>query len=230
VTTPLVQLEGVARTYADGAVAVEALRPCDLVLEAGDSVAVTGPSGSGKSTFLHVLGCLDRPTSGTYRLDGRDVTRLADSELAAVRNRAIGFVFQRFHLLRDESALRNVELPLLYAGLPRPERRRRAAAALDRVGLSDRVEHVPGRLSGGEQQRVALARALVKEPRLLLADEPTGNLDSASGERVLALLDEVHRAGTTLVLITHDPGVARHGRRRLVLLNGVLSEVAPPPP
>ena len=151
---PLVVFERVARTYRNGPVAVEALRACDLVVEAGEHVAVTGPSGSGKSTFLHVIGCLDRPTSGTYRFDGRDVTSLSDRELAAVRNRAIGFVFQRFHLLRDETAQRNVELPLLYGGVPRAERRRRAAAALEAVGLAARREHTPGRLSGGEQQRL----------------------------------------------------------------------------
>ncbi|MCC7140278.1 MAG: ABC transporter ATP-binding protein [Planctomycetes bacterium] len=220
---PLVVFERVARTYRNGPVAVEALRACDLVVEAGEHVAVTGPSGSGKSTFLHVIGCLDRPTSGTYRFDGRDVTSLSDRELAAVRNRAIGFVFQRFHLLRDETAQRNVELPLLYGGVPRAERRRRAAAALEAVGLAARREHTPGRLSGGEQQRVAIARALVKEPRLLLADEPTGNLDSASGAAVLALLDDLHRAGMTIVLITHDPEVARHGRRHLSIRNGELT-------
>jgi putative ABC transport system ATP-binding protein len=190
-------------------------------------VVVTGPSGSGKSTFLHILGCLDRPTEGSYRFDGRDVTRLADRDLAAVRNRSIGFVFQRFHLLLDETALRNVELPLLYAGLPRAERHRRAAAALDAVGLSARTTHVPGKLSGGEQQRVAIARALVKEPRLLLADEPTGNLDSASGEVVLSLLDDLNRRGVTMLLITHDPDVAVHGRRRLTIKNGVVAEEAP---
>ena len=222
-SAPLVVFERVARTYRNGPVAVEALRACDLVVEAGEHVAVTGPSGSGKSTFLHVIGCLDRPTSGTYRFDGRDVTSLSDRELAAVRNRAIGFVFQRFHLLRDETAQRNVELPLLYGGVPRAERRRRAAAALEAVGLAARREHTPGRLSGGEQQRVAIARALVKEPRLLLADEPTGNLDSASGAAVLALLDDLHRAGMTIVLITHDPEVARHGRRHLAIRNGELT-------
>jgi putative ABC transport system ATP-binding protein len=224
VTVPLVDLQGVARTYRNGDVEVAALRPVTLSIEAGESLVVTGPSGSGKSTLLHVLGCLDRPTSGTYRFDGRDVTRLADRDLAAVRNRLIGFVFQRFHLLRDESALRNVELPLLYAGLPRAERRKRATAALHAVGLADRLTHVPGRLSGGEQQRVAIARALVKEPRLLLADEPTGNLDSAAGDVVLALLDDLNRRGVTVLLITHDPQVARHGRRRLTIHNGVVAE------
>jgi putative ABC transport system ATP-binding protein len=227
VSEPLVRFEGVVRTYHQGSVAVEALKRVDLSIDPGDSVAITGPSGSGKSTLLHVLGCLDRPTAGRYLLEGRDVTHLRDRELATVRNRLIGFVFQRFHLLRDESALRNIELPLLYAGLPRSERRRRAAEALDRVGLSARGAHTPGRLSGGEQQRVALARALVKDPRLLLADEPTGNLDSASGEVVLGLLDDLHRRGVTLVLITHEPDVAHRARRQLTIRNGVVNEGAP---
>jgi putative ABC transport system ATP-binding protein len=221
---PLVRFEAVARTYRSGPVDVEALRPTTLAIAAGEYVALTGPSGSGKSTMLHVMGCLDRPTAGRYLLGGRDVSALADADLAAVRNATIGFVFQRFHLLRDESASRNVELPLLYAGVPPAERRRRAAEALAQVGLADRARHLPGQLSGGEQQRVALARALVKAPRLLLADEPTGNLDSASGARVLALLDAENRRGTTVVLITHDPEVAAHARRRLAIRDGVVTE------
>jgi putative ABC transport system ATP-binding protein len=220
---PIVRLEAAARTYRTGAVAVEALKPVTLDVAAGEYVAVTGPSGSGKSTLLHVLGCLDRPTSGRYLLDGTDVTRMDDRALASVRNRMIGFVFQRFHLLRDETAVRNVELPLLYAGLPRGERRRRAAAALVSVGLGARLSHRPGQLSGGEQQRVALARALVKDPRLLLADEPTGNLDSASGAQMLALVDTLNAQGKTVVLITHDPTVAAHARRRLTIHDGVVS-------
>jgi putative ABC transport system ATP-binding protein len=195
----MVRMEGVARTYRQGPLTVDALRPVTLEVARGEYVAVTGPSGSGKSTLLHVLGCLDRPTAGTYRLDGRDVTSLDD-----------------------------VELPLLYAGLPRAERRRRAARALDDVGLAARVEHRPGQLSGGEQQRVALARALVKSPRLLLADEPTGNLDSAAGAGVLALLDGLNAAGVTLVLITHDPAVAAHGRRQLSIRDGRVTEAGRP--
>ncbi len=213
-------LDAAARTYQSGRVEVEALRPLDLCVHRGDFLAVMGPSGSGKSTLLHVLGCLDRPTAGRYLLQGRDVSRLSDRELAKVRNQTIGFVFQRFHLLRDESALRNVELPLLYAGTPRSERRSRAQAALDAVGLLERVDHHPGQLSGGEQQRVALARALVKRPRLLLADEPTGNLDTASGTRVLELIEEENERGTTVVLITHDPEVAARARTRLMMRDG----------
>jgi putative ABC transport system ATP-binding protein len=220
---PLLRLEAVSRTYASGPTVVEALRPVTLEVASGEIVAVTGPSGSGKSTLLHLLGCLDRPTSGRYLLAGRDVSTLSDRELARVRGTTIGFVFQRFHLLRDEPAWRNVELPLLYAGLPRAERRRRAEAALARVGLAERTRHVPSKLSGGEQQRVALARALVKEPRLLLADEPTGNLDSASGGRVLDLIETENARGTTVILITHDPSVAARARRRLTIRDGVVS-------
>jgi putative ABC transport system ATP-binding protein len=219
----LIRLEGAARTYKTGPVPVEALKPVDLVVPEGAYVAVTGPSGSGKSTLLHILGCLDRPTAGRYLLDGRDVSGLSDRELAAVRNRTIGFVFQRFHLLRDETARRNVELPLLYAGLGRAERRARAEAALADVGLASRGGHLPGQLSGGEQQRVALARALVKRPRLLLADEPTGNLDTASGARVMDILDAQNAAGTTVVLITHEEELAAHAGRRLVIRDGALS-------
>ena len=221
---PLVFLDGASRTYRAGSVAVEALRATTVSVERGDYVALTGPSGSGKSTLLHLLGLLDRPTGGRYLLDGRDVSALSDAELAAVRNRLVGFVFQRFHLLRDESAVRNVELPLVYTGVARPERRRRALAALDEVGLSARALHQPGQLSGGEQQRVALARALVKEPRLLLADEPTGNLDSTAGGSVLGLIDTWNRKGVTVILITHDATVAAHARRRWTIRDGVLAE------
>ena len=221
---PLIRLEAASRTYRTGSVAVEALKPVDLALDAGEYVAVTGPSGSGKSTLLHVLGCLDRPTAGRYLLDGREVTSLSDRELAAVRNKTIGFVFQRFHLLREETALRNVQLPLLYAGVAKAERRRRAAAALDAGGLLARTTHRPGQLSGGEQQRVALARALVKEPRLLLADEPTGNLDTASGALVMSLIDRLNASGVTVVLITHEAAVAGHARRRLTIRDGVVTE------
>ncbi len=222
-----IRLEGVARTYP-GVVPVEALKPTDLAFDPGDYVAVMGPSGSGKSTFLHVVGCLDRPTAGRYLLDGDDVARLDDAALAAVRGRTIGFVFQRFHLLRDEPAWRNVALPLLYQRVGRRERVRRADEALDRVGLLARRSHDPARLSGGEQQRVAFARALVKRPRLLLCDEPTGNLDSEAGERVLALIRDAHASGTTVLLITHDARVAAEARRGLVLRDGVFTDPGRP--
>ena len=229
-TEPLVRLDGVSRTYGEGRLAVHALRALDLRVEPGELLAVTGPSGSGKSTLLHVLGCLDRPSAGAYHLEGRDVARFSDAELAEVRNRLIGFVFQRFHLLRDETARRNVELPLLYAGVRSAERRSRALAALEEVGLSDRAEHLPGQLSGGEQQRVALARALVKSPRLLLADEPTGNLDAANGRTVLELIDRLRARGVTVILITHDPTVAARAGRRLRIEHGVVTEERVPLP
>jgi putative ABC transport system ATP-binding protein len=219
----LAVLEGAGRTYHAGRVPVEALKPQDLCVRRGDFLAVMGPSGSGKSTLLHVLGCLDRPTTGRYLLEGRDVSTLPDRELAGLRNATIGFVFQRFHLLADESARRNVELPLLYRGLARAERRRRAEEALEAVGLGERVRHRPGELSGGEQQRVALARALVKRPRMLLADEPTGNLDSTAGAHVLGLIEEENRRGTTVILITHDAEVAARASTLLGMRDGTLT-------
>ncbi len=222
--TALIQLDGAGRTYKSSGVPVEALKPTTLSIDPGEFVAITGPSGSGKSTLLHILGCLDRPNFGRYLLDGQDVSTLDDRELARIRNKTIGFVFQRFNLLRDERAIRNVELPLLYGGLARRERRRRATEALERVGLGPRVRHYPGELSGGEQQRVALARALVKRPKLLLADEPTGNLDTVSGKRVLELVDGESERGTTVILITHDHSIAAHARRRLEILDGVVTE------
>ncbi len=222
-TEPLVALEAVSRTYARGPEAVHALKDVTLVVDRGAYVAVTGPSGSGKSTLLHILGCLDRPSAGRYLFAGRDVSALADRELASIRNRRIGFVFQRFHLLDDENARRNVQLPLVYGAVPRRERRRRADAVLDRVGLMPRAHHLPGQLSGGEQQRVALARALVKEPELLLADEPTGNLDTASGARILDLLDEEHDRGTTILMITHEAEVADRAHAGWRIRDGVVT-------
>ena len=215
----LIRLTGIERTY-EGAVPVHALRGVDLVVERGAFVAVTGPSGSGKSTLLHVLGCLDRPTAGRYELEGRDVTTFSDAELSRVRNRRIGFVFQQFHLLAAETALENVMLPLIYAGVR--DRRARALVALERVGLAERAHHRPGRLSGGEQQRVAIARGLVKEPALFLADEPTGNLDTESGARILDALDELRGGGLTIVLITHDEAVAARAERIVALRDGDL--------
>ncbi|HEY6003538.1 MAG TPA: ABC transporter ATP-binding protein [Anaeromyxobacter sp.] len=217
---PLIQLEGVTKTYAMGDVEVHALRGVSLSIGRGEFTAIMGASGSGKSTLMNLLGCLDRPTAGRYLLDGRDVSRLPADDLAAIRNRTIGFVFQSFNLLSRTSALENVELPLVYAGLSNAERHARAAEALERVGLGDRTHHHPSQLSGGQQQRVAIARALVNRPRVLLADEPTGNLDSRTSEEVMALLQELGRAGITVVLVTHEPDIAEHASRVIVMRDG----------
>jgi len=199
---------------------VEALRAVDLVIHRGEYAAITGPSGSGKSTLMNVLGCLDTPDEGSYWLNGQRVSAMRDSELAHVRNREIGFVFQSFALLPRATALQNVELPLLYAGVHRRDRTTRAAEALARVGLSERARHRPAELSGGQRQRVAIARALVTQPSLLLADEPTGNLDTATGEEILALFDELHRTGNTVIVVTHEADVALRAQRMLRMVDG----------
>ena len=220
--TPIIELTEVHKTYDTGAAEVLALRGVSMDIYPGEYVAIMGPSGSGKSTLMHILGCLDVPTDGTYRLAGTDVSAMSEMELAQVRNRRIGFVFQQFNLLASMTALRNVELPLCYAGVGRADRKVRALAALDRVGLADRVEHRPGELSGGQQQRVAVARSLVTDPALLLADEPTGNLDSRSTEDLLSLFDELHGAGRTIVLITHETTVAGAAGRVVRIRDGRL--------
>ena len=222
----IIELAGVRKTYRSGSVEFEALRGIDTTVQPGEYVAVIGPSGSGKSTLMNLLGCLDVPTEGRYVLAGDDTSSLDEAALAAIRNRRIGFVFQQFHLLASMTAWRNVELPLVYAGLPRHERRERAIAALEKVGLGDRVDHRPGELSGGQQQRVAVARALVTKPALLLADEPTGNLDSRSTSDVLGLFDELHTSGRTIVLITHEPDVAARAGRNLVMDDGQIAMIA----
>ncbi len=218
----VITLRGVAREFTMGAEVVHALQPLDLIVPRNQYLAVMGPSGSGKSTLMNILGCLDTPSRGEYRLNGTNVSQMSDTELARVRNREIGFVFQTFNLLARASALRNVALPLLYAGLSAAERRRRATAALERVQLGDRLNHKPNELSGGQRQRVAVARALVTEPALLLADEPTGNLDSRTGEDVLALFEKLHADGQTIVVVTHDSDVASHAQRRLLLRDGTV--------
>jgi putative ABC transport system ATP-binding protein len=219
---PVIGLEHVTKVYRTGSLAVAALRGVSMTIDEGEYVAIMGPSGSGKSTLMHILGCLDVPSGGTYRLAGEDVSGMTEAALASVRNRRIGFVFQQFNLLASMPAWRNVELPLAYAGVGRTERRQRALAALARVGLGDRVDHRPGELSGGQQQRVAIARALVTDPDLILADEPTGNLDSTSAGDLMALMDELHAAGRTLVLITHDADVATAAERIVRIRDGLL--------
>ena len=221
---PVIELQRVTKVYKTGSISVAALRGVSLNITQGEYVAVIGPSGSGKSTLMHILGCLDVPTSGLYRLAGEDVGHMSETALAEVRNRRIGFVFQQFNLLASMTAWQNVELPMVYAGVPRPERKERAMEALARVGLKGRVKHRPGELSGGQQQRVAVARALVTEPDLILADEPTGNLDSQSAADVLRLMDELHESGRTLVLITHDVEVASAAGRVVSMFDGLLTE------
>ena len=223
VATPVIEMRGIGKTYSSGRLEVEALVGVDLDVAPGDFLAIVGPSGSGKSTLMNLLGCLDRPTTGTYRLAGTDVAVLSDDELARVRNRTIGFVFQSFNLLPRTTALENVAMPLLYAGTGRAERTQRAHEALARLGLEDRATHEPSELSGGQQQRVAIARALVSRPAIILADEPTGNLDSASGADVLALLHELNDTGTTIVLITHDSDVAVAAKRSVRVRDGRVS-------
>ena len=218
--TSVIELDDVSKIYATGDLEVAALRDVSLRIEENEFVAIVGPSGSGKSTLMHILGCLDVPTSGTFRLAGHDVSSFDENRLADVRNRFIGFVFQQFNLLAYLPAWRNVELPLVYAGVSTSERRARALLALDQVGLADRADHRPGELSGGQQQRVAIARALVTEPAMILADEPTGNLDSTSSAEILNLLVALHHDGRTIVLITHEADVARRAERTVNLRDG----------
>ena len=220
----IVELQDVRKTYTSGSLEVHALAGISMTVHEGEYVAIMGPSGSGKSTLMNILGCLDTLTSGRYALDGVDVADLDEEQLAGVRNKRIGFVFQQFNLLPSLSAWRNVELPLCYSGTPPAERKQRAVRALERVGLESRVMHRPGELSGGQQQRVAVARALVTDPALILADEPTGNLDSRSTDDVLNLLDELHQAGRTIVLITHEPEVAAAAQRVIHVRDGLVSE------
>lgn len=219
----IIQTEGLTKVYGSNGTAVHALRGIDLSVEKGEFVALIGPSGSGKSTLMAILGCLDLPTDGTYTLDGRQVQGLSGGELARIRNEKVGFVFQSYNLLPKASIVRNVELPMLYAGVGRKERRERALALLDRVGIADKADKLPGTLSGGQKQRVAVARALANEPALLLADEPTGALDSKTGAEVLDLFRELHRQGNTLLLVTHDPSIAAQAERRVEIRDGLIA-------
>ena len=218
----VIRTEGLMKFYELGAETVRAVRGVDLVIRQGEFVAVMGPSGSGKSTFMNMVGCLDTPTDGKYWLNGTLVSELSDDELARVRNKEIGFVFQTFNLLPRATALHNVELPLIYAGVPAKERRRRAAEKLELVGLGDRQDHRPPEMSGGQRQRVAIARALVNEPALLLADEPTGNLDSVTAHEIMTQLEELNRAGQTILLVTHEHDIAAFARRQVHLKDGVI--------
>ena len=221
-TAPVIELRGVTKTYGEGETVVHAVAGVDLTVQRGDYVATMGASGSGTSTLMNIIGCLDIPSSGIYRLDGIDVRRLADRQLSKIRNRKIGFIFQSFNLIARTTALRNVELPLAYGGVGSRQRRQRAQAALELVGLGDRLGHTPAQLSGGQQQRVAVARAIATEPVLLLADEPTGALDSHSTEDVLRLFDALSAAGRTIVVITHENEVAAHAKRVLRMRDGLI--------
>lgn len=219
----IIQVQEVSKVYAQGHLQVEALRGVTFEARGGEFLAICGPSGSGKSTLMNILGCLDRPTTGAYLLEGRDVAGLTDDELARLRNARIGFVFQTFHLLPRLTALRNVEMPLVYSGLAREERRRRAHRALEAVGLGDRLLHRPSELSGGEQQRVAIARGLVSDPAILLADEPTGNLDSRAGEEIIGILGALNAQGATIVLVTHNARLAQRAGRIIALEDGKIA-------
>ena len=219
----VIEIAGVTKLYKMGAEMIHALRGVTLQIRRNEYLAIMGPSGSGKSTLMNLLGCLDTPTAGRYEFNGKDVAAMGDDELAEIRNREIGFVFQTFNLLPRSDALHNVELPLIYAGLPRPERRERAVRALEDVGLGHRLHHKPSELSGGQCQRVAIARALVNHPSIILADEPTGNLDSRTGDEIMALFEQLYTLGHTLIVVTHEEEIARHARRMVRLHDGLVA-------
>jgi putative ABC transport system ATP-binding protein len=223
----VISIEGVTKLYQMGDETIHALRGVSLDIHRNEYLAIMGPSGSGKSTLMNMLGCLDTPTAGKYEFNGNDVARMVDDELAEIRNREIGFVFQTFNLLARSDALKNVELPLIYAGMPPAERRERARQALENVGLGHRIHHKPNELSGGQRQRVAIARALVNRPSIILADEPTGNLDSKTGIEILALFEDLYEQGNTLIVVTHEEAVARHARRIIRLRDGLIDSDRP---
>ena len=218
----LIKVNGVRKVYEVGVQRIEAIAGVDLEIDRNEYVAIMGPSGSGKSTFMNILGCLDTPTDGMYYLNGELVSNLSDDELARIRNKEIGFVFQTFNLLPRATALQNVELPLIYGGIPADQRRRRAQEALESVGLADRAVHRPNELSGGQRQRVAIARALANHPSIILADEPTGNLDSRTGEEIMTIFEKIHTAGNTIVIVTHEEYIAEHTRRIVRLRDGMI--------
>jgi len=224
--SPVIQTHGITKVYGANGNAVHALKGIDLEVERGEFLALIGPSGSGKSTLMAILGCLDRPSDGIYRLDGQEVQGLSGAELAAIRNLKVGFIFQAYNLLPKATVQRNVELPMLYAGVGRRERRERALGLLERVGLSDKAHRLPGELSGGQKQRVSVARALANHPAILLADEPTGALDSKTGAEILDLFRELNQQGNTVILVTHDQGIAQQANRRVVLRDGEMAEGA----
>lgn len=219
----VIRLDGITRFFKVGAEVVRALRGVSLTIKRNEFVALMGPSGSGKSTLMNLLGCLDTPTSGSYWLNGKDVSKLEDNELAEIRNKEIGFVFQTFNLLPRLTALENVALPMIYAGLPKPERMERALQVLEDVKLTDRVKHKPNELSGGQRQRVAIARALVNKPSIILADEPTGNLDSVTSVEIMGLIEDIHKTGNTIILVTHEEDIARHAHRIIRLSDGLVA-------
>lgn len=221
---PIIQIKDLMKTYQLGGETVHALNKVSIEIEQGEFLAIVGPSGSGKSTLMNMLGCLDRPQSGTYLLDGKDISKMNDNQLATIRNKKIGFIFQNFNLLTKLTALENVELPLLYSGVPTKERRERASESLEKVGLKERAGHLPTQLSGGQQQRVAIARALVGNPSILLADEPTGALDSKTSKEILLIMQELNELGHTIILITHDLVIAKQAKRMVSIQDGQLQE------
>ena len=218
----MIELSKVKKSYQIGGETIDVLREIDMKIEPGEYLSIMGPSGSGKSTIMNIIGCLDRPTSGIYRLDGEDISSYGERELAGVRNRLIGFVFQQFQLLPRLNAIKNVELPMIYGGVPRKERRERAERALEKVGLKDRMRHMPNELSGGQKQRVAIARAIVNEPKLILADEPTGALDTKTSRDIMEQFTELNEEGTTVVLVTHEPEIADYTSRIIMVRDGVI--------